>query len=77
MKGRREVDVTLLKRGLGHGGEMSNQFRPSRAAAVEQWARQSSGNNGILPRRGSDSSGIGMLEQSIMKQAGNFIIQLI
>ena len=44
-----------------------NPLRPSRAAAVEQWARQSSGtgsgniraSGAMLPRRGSDSSGIG------------------
>ena len=72
MRGGRH-DVTLVRRGLSSDGS-AGQFRPSRAAAVEQWARQSSGSRtgqggaqataatagGQLPRRGSDSSGIGV-----------------
>jgi hypothetical protein len=65
-------DVTQMLRGRGGqqaadgGGAGGSAMRPSRAAAVEQWARQSSGpgsagggsSRGMI-RRGSDSSGIG------------------
>ena len=66
-RGGRRDDVTQGKR-----APLDPNSKPSRAAAVEQWARQSSGRQpgsgqglaaavvaGNLPRRGSDSSGLG------------------
>lgn len=51
----RRDDVTMIKRGLSYDG---NLLRPSRVAAVEQWARQSGGpRTGLIPRRGSECSG--------------------
>ncbi len=53
----RRDDVTLVKRGLSSDG-VGNLLRPSRVAAVEQWARQSSGPRAnLIPRRGSECSG--------------------
>ena len=50
----RRDDVTLVKRGLSGDGLL----RPSRVAAVEQWARQSSGPRAnLISRRGSECSG--------------------
>ncbi len=63
-RGGRRDDLTR-RTGGGLVGE-AGHLRPSRAAATEQWARQSrgggssSGGGGNLPRRGSDSSGLGM-----------------
>ncbi len=53
----RRDDITRRSAATAEG-----QLRPSRAAATEQWARQSRGGGsagGNLPRRGSDSSGLG------------------
>jgi hypothetical protein len=52
----RRDDVTLIKRGLS--SESGNLLRPSRVAAVEQWARQTGGPRAnLIARRGSECSG--------------------
>jgi len=55
-QGKRRDDVTQGKR--GQASDAANLLRPSRVAAVEQWARQSSGPRAnLIPRRGSECSG--------------------
>lgn len=67
-----ETTASSLKRGPS---SESNLLRPSRAAAVEQWARQSGQTRHNLPRRGSDSSsgrhgsGGGGVGESILKKS--------
>ena len=87
---RRRDDVTLLNKSLrstynqiGATGPPpaigeNNLLRPSRAAAVEQWARQSSVGNRLggtmSTRRGSDNSaGSGRLQDSVNVASGSIL----
>ena len=60
----RRDDVTLVKR--GQSAEAGNLLRPSRVAAVEQWARQTGGPRAnLITRRGSECSGNVLLLSSL------------